>query len=547
MGVAIQLHSMSSNGDSNPENHESVDRATPYNQLLGFEQLRAESLVSHCHIAPAAVAPLRSLSSRSLVQSFLCTFPLILSDLITMGLLLLATTTFLRYMVAPFVHPRSHANLIIASLIHILIANIAGLYPAIGVSPAVEFRQIARTAVAAACLFTAMEISADAINWLYYLGELAFITLFVIPSLPTSRFIVRAILRRCPWWGVPVLVYADVANGPDIYHQLKRTQERGLRPIAILLEKKAYYESEKRFAAEKIPTLPVEKAYECAMRFGATWIVVAKSGVTANADASLNGEQPTDIAIQSIPNKILLSTSNGQQIGMWDQNRTVGECSGSLLANSRYCRTTLSLKRFIDFVLASLICLVGSPVLLLIAITIRLTSRGPVLFGQQRIGMGGKPFTAWKFRSMLPNAEQILENCLNENPLFKAEWVQTHKLRHDPRVTWIGKILRRTSLDELPQLWNILRGDMSLVGPRPIVDSVNYDASYIRNYQREYAIYQSVRPGLTGMWQITCRNSGVYDRRIYYDMYYIRNWSLWLDLYIILRTIRTVVMREGSA
>ena len=464
-----------------------------------------------------------------------------------MGLLLIATTTFLRFMVPLFLQTRSHANLIIASTIHILIANIAGLYPAIGVSPAVEFRQIARTAVVAACLFSAMEISADAINWPFYICEMVFIILFVIPTLPTSRFIIRAILRRCPWWGVPVLVYADVANGPDIYHQLKQTQERGLRPVAILLEKKAYYESEKRFAAEKILTLPVEKAYECAMRFCATWIVVAKSSVTVNTGASLSGDQQTDFAIQSIPNKILLSNSDGQQMGMWDQNRTVGECSGSLLANSRYCRTTLSLKRFIDFVLASIICLVGSPLLLFIAITIRLTSRGPILFGQKRIGMGGKPFTAWKFRSMLPNAEQILENCLNENPSYKAEWIQTHKLKHDPRITWIGKILRRTSLDELPQLWNILRGDMSLVGPRPIVDSVHCDASYIRNYQREYAIYQSVRPGLTGMWQITCRNSGVYDRRIYYDMYYIRNWSLWLDLYIILRTIRTVVLREGSA
>ena len=546
MGVATQLHAMSSNGDSKPEPIESV-HATPYQQLKGFEQLRAESLISHCHIDPASVAPLRSLSNSSLLQSFLCTFPLILSDLITMVLLLLATTMLLRFVFAPFIDTRSYSNLFIASSIHLLIVNVAGLYPAIGISPAVEFRLIARTAASAACLFTAMELAADVIHWPYYIAELIFIILVIIPSLPTSRFIARAILRRCQWWGAPVLIYADAANGLDIYHQIKRSQERGLRPVGILLDKKAYWDSEKRLAEEKIPTMQVENAYDCAIRFNATWLIVAKPIVVANQVPHLSDDRATDVALDAIPNKILLSTCHGQEIGIWDENRTIGECSGSLLANSRYCRTTQSLKRFIDFTLATSICIIGSPLLFLIAITIRLTSPGSILFSQGRIGLGGKPFTAWKFRSMLPNAERILEDCLANNPAYREEWERTHKLKDDPRITWIGKILRRTSLDELPQLWNILRGDMSLVGPRPIVDSVNYDAMYIRGYPREYAVYQSVRPGLTGMWQVTCRNSGVYDRRIYYDMYYIRNWSLWLDLYIILRTVRTVILREGSA
>ena len=148
---------------------------------------------------------------------------------------------------------------------------------------------------------------------------------------------------------------------------------------------------------------------------------------------------------------------------------------------------------------------------------------------------------------MVPNADQVLQQCLQSNPDFRREWEETHKLKNDPRVTWIGRFLRTTSLDELPQLWNILCGEMSVVGPRPIVDSSDYDATYIRDYPREFAVYTSVRPGLTGMWQVTCRNSGVYEMRIYWDMYYIRNWSLWLDLYIILRTIRTVLLREGSA
>ncbi len=118
-------------------------------------------------------------------------------------------------------------------------------------------------------------------------------------------------------------------------------------------------------------------------------------------------------------------------------------------------------------------------------------------------------------------------------------------MKNDPRVTAIGKLLRATSLDELPQLWNVLKGEMSLVGPRPIVDSPSYDASYVRQYRDEFEAYKTVRPGLTGLWQVRCRNNGVYDLRIYWDMYYIRNWSIWLDLYLIMRTIKTVVMREG--
>ena len=126
------------------------------------------------------------------------------------------------------------------------------------------------------------------------------------------------------------------------------------------------------------------------------------------------------------------------------------------------------------------------------------------------------------------------------------EWEETHKLSNDPRVTTIGKFLRATSFDELPQLWNILRGEMSLVGPRPIIDSPTYDASYIHQYPDEFEAYKTVRPGLTGLWQVKCRNNGVYELRIYWDMYYIRNWSIWLDLYLIMRTIKTVVMLEGS-
>ena len=147
---------------------------------------------------------------------------------------------------------------------------------------------------------------------------------------------------------------------------------------------------------------------------------------------------------------------------------------------------------------------------------------------------------AWKFRSMAADASQALEHCLTANPALREEWQRNHKLRNDPRVTRIGRFLRRTSLDELPQLWNILRGQMSFVGPRPIV------REEISRYGESYALYKKVTPGLTGLWQVSGRNNTSYQQRVSLDLYYIRNWSPWLDLYILARTVTAVLFARGA-
>ena len=250
--------------------------------------------------------------------------------------------------------------------------------------------------------------------------------------------------------------------------------------------------------------------------------------------------------INAIPNRVLLSPQ-GLDFGMWDRPQTIGTACGLWLSNQRHGAWHEYLKRAVDVFTTLLIMLLASPLLLGIAMAIRLSSSGPILFTQPRIGRNGRTFSLWKFRSMVPNADQMLQQYLDNNPEMRQEWETTHKLKRDPRVTWIGRLLRTTSMDELPQLWNILRGEMSLVGPRPIVNSATYDAIYMKEYRNEYATYTTVRPGLTGLWQVTCRNSGVYEKRIYWDMYYIRNMSVWLDMYIILRTIRTVILREGAS
>ena len=196
-------------------------------------------------------------------------------------------------------------------------------------------------------------------------------------------------------------------------------------------------------------------------------------------------------------------------------------------------------KRIVDVVLASTALALLSPVIMLILIAVALDG-GPAFFGHRRIGRFGKNFNCLKFRSMVVDSQRALNDLLARDPRAAAEWAATQKLRHDPRITTIGRFLRVTSLDELPQLINIIRGDMSLVGPRPIVEAE------ISRYGHAFQHYLSVRPGLTGAWQISGRSDVTYAQRVRLDTEYALGWSIWGDLRIMMMTVPAVVLRRGS-
>jgi exopolysaccharide production protein ExoY len=199
-----------------------------------------------------------------------------------------------------------------------------------------------------------------------------------------------------------------------------------------------------------------------------------------------------------------------------------------------------SLKRGFDIVAGIAALILLSLVFFLLAITIRMTSEGPVLFCHVRVGRNRKKFECLKFRTMAVNADEILRNFLKENPTAREEWRATRKLRRDPRVTAFGRFLRVTSLDELPQIWNVLKGDMSFVGPRPIVDDE------IPRYGAAIGDYYRARPGLTGPWQISGRNDVCYEARVALDGQYVQSWSFWTDLIIIVKTIPVVLLSRGA-
>jgi Undecaprenyl-phosphate galactose phosphotransferase WbaP len=177
---------------------------------------------------------------------------------------------------------------------------------------------------------------------------------------------------------------------------------------------------------------------------------------------------------------------------------------------------------------------------IVISILIKIDSPGPVFYRQTRIGRYGRKFHVYKFRTMAQNADEVFQRYLDNSPEFKAEWLATYKLKQDPRITHLGSILRKLSLDELPQLWNIIIGDMSLVGPRPIIDAE------VEKYGKCFNLYLQVRPGLTGLWQVSGRNNTTYQRRVELDEYYIRNRSLKLDLQILWKTVFVVLSQEGA-
>jgi len=196
-------------------------------------------------------------------------------------------------------------------------------------------------------------------------------------------------------------------------------------------------------------------------------------------------------------------------------------------------------KRALDLVLAAALIVLLAPLLILLAFLVKLDG-GPVLYGCRRIGSDGRSFRCWKFRSMVVDADRVLQYLLATDERAREEWNRDFKLRSDPRVTVIGRFLRKTSLDELPQLFNVVTGSMSLVGPRPIVEAE------IDRFGRGLWAYFACRPGITGLWQIAGRNDIQYARRVELNERYTAEWSIWLDLAILSKTVVTVARRSGA-
>ena len=198
------------------------------------------------------------------------------------------------------------------------------------------------------------------------------------------------------------------------------------------------------------------------------------------------------------------------------------------------------MKSVFDKTIALIVIVFFSPLFILISILIKILSPGPIIFKHKRIGMGGEKFFCYKFRTMVIGSEDILEEYLKNDTDLKKEWEENFKLKNDPRLTRLGVFLRTSSLDELPQLFNVIKGDMSLVGPRPIVQKE------IEKYGNEILDYYSVLPGITGVWQVNGRSDTSYRERVIMDSWYVKNRSLILDIKLLIKTVKKVLIKEGA-
>ena len=402
-----------------------------------------------------------------------------------------------------------------------------GMYPGYGRAHWQELRDSLRTALAAGAAILAIRSAfGDAVAVPWQMTALA--TGFAAFLLPAGRSLAKQALLAARLWGRPAVLVGSCGSADRLAKGLLDQPELGIRPVA-LVDGERTAPGDPSLAALTVDEVPYSSD-------GPTHHVVVVPGPhpspTVLGVIAAAGRRAFKV-VQVVPELGPVPTSDVVA-------RPIGRSLSLEIRNNLASTWNRAVKRSFDLVAVVLGGVFAVPMILAIAAAIRLTSPGPVFYTQPRLGRDGREFRIWKFRSMVVDAEERLAKLLAEDPAARREWEATQKLTNDPRVTKVGRFLRATSLDELPQLLNVLRGQMSLVGPRPIV------AAEVEKYGEAYGLYTQVRPGMTGYWQVSGRSDTSYEYRVELDTYYVRNWSVWLDLDLILRTFAAVLRRDGA-
>jgi Undecaprenyl-phosphate galactose phosphotransferase WbaP len=407
-----------------------------------------------------------------------------------------------------------------------------GLYPGIALNPVEEMRRVLYA-------ISACHLVILAITYMFKSAETYSRAVFVIAWFTTvflvivSRNSLRMVLAQKPWWGVPAVILGAGETGKLVLKTLQKRPSSGLKAAAIL-DESLELEPPEDESADACFAGSLDWAPILAKNYRLSYAIVAMPELPSRQLSCMLSKYGRDFRhLLIIPDLIGMTT-----LGIC--TRDLGGLVGLEISHKLVHRLPQTGKRILDITVAGLCGLLALPLFVVICILTRLSGPGPIFYGQRRIGRFHRTFTAWKFRSMVSNADAVLADYLARYPELEEQWRRDHKLRNDPRITRIGRFLRRTSLDELPQLWNILRGEMSLVGPRPIVEGE------IEKYGEVFDLYTQVRPGVTGLWQVSGRNNTTYQERIEFDEYYVKNWCVWLDFYILGRTIKAVLLADGA-
>ena len=472
---------------------------------------------------------------RSYLRQALATgLPLLVADCVAVcGSVLLASLAISWLLPESSYLTLSLARQLVATVgLTVMIFSAFGLYPGTGLNAIFEFRH---SVTAVVLIFVSLLLGNAFFGRLLPYEAWLFGGAFVVASfmVPVFRGMVRSFCSRFPWWGQPLLVIGNGESAFAMYDALRRHPNTGLRPAGIVGDIGRHWSEET--SQPHLFLGDLSELTSLTAKHRAHWAVVTGSTLS---------DESIDTTEIGIPHLLVVPELQGLP-SLWNQT----QCHAGQAAIHVQERLLLPipqlLKRAMDLALIALGGLILLPVICLIAVAIKSSSPGPIFYRQRRIGKNGQVFGMWKFRSMVRNADAVLDVYLNAHPELRQEWERDHKLRSDPRVTWVGRFLRKTSLDELPQLWNVIRGEMSLVGPRPIVDGEE-GRPYVDDHPSSYRRYTRVTPGITGLWQVSGRNDTTYTERVNLDTYYVRNWSPWLDAYILARTARVVLLGEGA-
>ncbi len=408
--------------------------------------------------------------------------------------------------------------------------GLAGLYPGAGMTAITEFRRLARGIVGVTVVGLVVLPYVPGAGGPWPLLLAAPIAIFTVP---VARAIARELFARQAWWGVPVVVIGAGATARLLIERFRQYPRTGLRPVAL-------FDDDPTKAGtwvEGVYVVGELAASQTFSRKGIQTAVIAMPGVRPDDLVDLVRRHTHSFqTIVVVPNLFGMKS-----LGV--ETCDLGGVVGLRVQHNLINPLNRFAKRALDLLLAVPAVVIGLPLVAVSVAAIVLVSPGNPLYYQVRIGMGGRKIRVWKLRTMYHDAAERLDAHLDHDPVAKREWAQSFKLTRDPRILPIvGAFLRKSSLDELPQIFNVLRGEMSLVGPRPFPE---YHLDVFTEAFRE--LRTTVRPGITGLWQVSVRSDGDVDVQRDIDTYYIRNWSIWMDLYVLARTPLVVLTPEARA
>ena len=406
-----------------------------------------------------------------------------------------------------------------------------GQYPGIGLTAVEHLRGICRGVSTVYLLFLfAMFFAKE--SWAGSRGALMLAWALSMVLVSFGRNLTMHAAASRPWWGVPVVVIGAGTLGQATVRTLNANRVLGYRPVAFLDD-----DPRTHGVCEDVPVVgKLDDAAWVARESGIGYAILAISGMPQKQLVSHLRRWR-----RAFPRILIISEMSGIA-SQWTEPRDLGGMIGFETQQKLLNPLAQGIKRALDLAVASFGLLICAPLLGVCALWIRKVSPGSAFYTQEREGRDGATLRILKLRTMFPNADEMLEAHLAGDAEAREEWDRFCKLKRDPRILpGVGHFLRKTSLDELPQLWNVLRGEMSLVGPRPFpaYHNVRFDAEFLQ-------VRTQVRPGLTGLWQVSARSDGDLEVQQSLDGYYIRNWSLWLDIYILARTVRAVIAPRGS-